>query len=39
VIRAFEESVEAKKRQICSLYERSVEADPRDATTMADYGR
>jgi len=30
---------EARKLEVCELYKRAVEADPRDATTIADYGR
>ena len=28
-----------EKKEILSLYERAVEADPKDHTTLADYGR
>lgn len=29
----------AKREDILKLYQRAVEADPRDTTTLADYGR
>jgi tetratricopeptide (TPR) repeat protein len=33
------EMLEERKREIAQLYERAVQADSRDPTTMADYGR
>ena len=30
---------ETHRSEVCKLYQRAVEADPRDATTVADYGR
>lgn len=28
-----------RRDEVCELYRRAVEADPRDGTTVADYGR
>eukprot|EP00597_Dinobryon_sp_UTEXLB2267_P009215 CAMPEP_0170087648 /NCGR_PEP_ID=MMETSP0019_2-20121128/22087_1 /TAXON_ID=98059 /ORGANISM="Dinobryon sp., Strain UTEXLB2267" /LENGTH=277 /DNA_ID=CAMNT_0010305431 /DNA_START=319 /DNA_END=1148 /DNA_ORIENTATION=+ len=28
-----------RREEVCSLYKRAVEADPRDSSTLADYGR
>lgn len=30
---------ESLRKEICTLYKRAVDADPRDAVTLADYGR
>jgi tetratricopeptide (TPR) repeat protein len=35
----FKEKDLARREGILSLYQRAVEADPRDVTTLADYGR
>lgn len=34
-----EETLATQKAETCAFYRRAAEADPRDSTTLADYGR